>query len=66
MRCRSRCSSCAVRTPPSVGDEDVAELVRRQPNAQVVVVEQAGHSIQGDQPLELAGIIAARLDGSTS
>jgi pimeloyl-ACP methyl ester carboxylesterase len=37
-----------------VGDEDVAELRRRQPAAEVVVVEGAGHSIQGDKPLELA------------
>jgi pimeloyl-ACP methyl ester carboxylesterase len=51
---------------PVVGDEDVTELLRRQPETEVVVVEQAGHSIQGDQPLELAGIIGARLDGVTS
>src|SRR5690606_18201327 len=37
-----------------VGDEDVAELQRRQPDAEVVVVPDAGHSIQGDQPLVLA------------
>jgi pimeloyl-ACP methyl ester carboxylesterase len=41
-----------------VGDEDVAELLRRRPAAEVVVVEGAGHSIQGDRPVELAGIIA--------
>ena len=40
-----------------VGDEDVAELLRRQPNAEVVVVDGAGHSIQGDKPLELARLI---------
>ena len=51
---------------PVVDDEDVAELLRRQPETEVVVVEQAGHSIQGDQPLELAGILAARLDGASS
>jgi pimeloyl-ACP methyl ester carboxylesterase len=40
-----------------VGDEDVAELRRRRPAAEVVVVDGAGHSVQGDRPLELAGII---------
>ena len=37
-----------------VGDEDVEELLRRQPDTQVIVVPGAGHSIQGDKPLELA------------
>ena len=41
-----------------VDDADVDELVRRQPAAQVVGVEGAGHSIQGDRPLELAEILA--------
>jgi pimeloyl-ACP methyl ester carboxylesterase len=40
-----------------VDDEDVAELLRRQPTATVIGVEGAGHSVQGDRPLELAGII---------
>jgi pimeloyl-ACP methyl ester carboxylesterase len=40
-----------------VGDEDVAELRRRQPTATVVGVEGAGHSVQGDRPLELAAIL---------
>jgi pimeloyl-ACP methyl ester carboxylesterase len=44
-----------------VGDEDVVELRRRQPEARVVVVEGAGHSVQGDRPLELAGILAGEL-----
>ncbi|WP_420637496.1 alpha/beta fold hydrolase [Candidatus Poriferisocius sp.] len=44
-----------------VGDEDVVELCRRQPDAEVVVVAGAGHSIQGDQPVELARLLAARL-----
>ena len=46
---------------PVVDDEDVAELHRRRPEAEVVVVDAAGHSIQGDQPLELARILADRL-----
>ena len=40
-----------------VGDEDQAELVRRQPTTQVEVVADAGHSLQGDQPLELARLL---------
>ena len=41
-----------------VGDDDQAELLRRQPTAEVVVVADAGHSIQGDQPLELARLLS--------
>ena len=37
-----------------VGDEDEAELRRRLPGAKVVRFDQAGHSIQGDMPVELA------------
>lgn len=40
-----------------VGDEDVEEWRRRQPSSEVVVVEGAGHSIQGDEPLELAALV---------
>jgi pimeloyl-ACP methyl ester carboxylesterase len=40
-----------------VDDDDVAELLRRQPGAVVIGVEGAGHSIQGDRPLELAAIL---------
>jgi pimeloyl-ACP methyl ester carboxylesterase len=47
-----------------VGDEDVAELRRRRPAAEVVVVDGAGHSVQGDRPVELAGIIAGFLSRS--
>ena len=42
---------------PVVDDADVAELRRRQPTVEVVTIEGAGHSIQGDQPLELASLI---------
>jgi pimeloyl-ACP methyl ester carboxylesterase len=38
-------------------DDDEAELLRRLPTAQVVHFEEAGHSIQGDMPLELAATI---------
>jgi len=41
-----------------VDDDDVAELLRRQPTATVVGVEGAGHSIQGDRPLELTAILS--------
>ena len=37
-----------------VDDEDEAELLRRLPTANVEHFEQAGHSLQGDTPLELA------------
>jgi len=40
-----------------VSDEDVAELVRRKPGVRVEVVAGAGHSIQGDRPLELARLL---------
>ena len=41
-----------------VSDEDVAELLRRQPSTKVIGVEGAGHSIQGDRPRELADIVS--------
>ena len=41
-----------------VDDADEAELVRRCPHARVEHVADAGHSIQGDQPVELARLIA--------
>jgi pimeloyl-ACP methyl ester carboxylesterase len=44
-----------------VDDDDVGELLRRQPDARVAEVEDAGHSVQGDQPLRLAQLIAERL-----
>jgi pimeloyl-ACP methyl ester carboxylesterase len=44
--------------PDSVlGDEDEDELRRRLPSARIVHVEDAGHSVQGDAPLELAALI---------
>ena len=46
---------------PVVDDDDIAELQRRRPDARVVVVDAAGHSVQGDQPLELARILEAEL-----
>ncbi len=48
-------------TSPVVDDDDVAELQRRNAAAEVEVVDGAGHSIQGDKPLELARILESRL-----
>lgn len=45
-----------------VDDDDVAELRRRRPDAVVVEVD-AGHSVQGDQPIELAAIIERSITG---
>lgn len=40
-----------------VDDDDEAEFTRRCPHANVVHVADAGHSIQGDAPLELAALL---------
>jgi pimeloyl-ACP methyl ester carboxylesterase len=40
-----------------VDDDDEAELLRCNPRANVVHVMGAGHSIQGDAPLELAALL---------
>jgi pimeloyl-ACP methyl ester carboxylesterase len=45
-----------------VDDGDVAELRRRKPDARVESVEGAGHSIQGDKPLELAALLTDFLE----
>lgn len=52
-----------MRAQSVVDDADEAELLRRQPGARVVQVAEAGHSVQGDQPVELAGILAEVLVG---
>ncbi len=44
-------------TSPVVDDADAAELVRRRPDAEVVSVDRAGHSIQGDRPMALAALV---------
>jgi pimeloyl-ACP methyl ester carboxylesterase len=46
-----------------VDDADEAELLRRRPDAVVVHVADAGHSVQGDTPVELARILEGFLDG---
>jgi pimeloyl-ACP methyl ester carboxylesterase len=51
--------------PDSVlDDDDERELLRRLPSAHVVHVAEAGHSLQGDTPLELAAIIVNFTFGS--
>ena len=58
-----RCEMMLVRggTSPVVDDADVAELLRVKPNAKVIVVDGAGHSVQGDRPLELADALTRLL-----
>jgi pimeloyl-ACP methyl ester carboxylesterase len=46
---------------PVVDDADVEELMRRNPVASVVVIDGAGHSIQGDKPVELVALLAGLL-----
>ena len=46
-----------------VSDEDEAELVRRLPGARVEHLAEAGHSVQGDMPVELAALLADFLGG---
>ena len=48
---------------PVVDDDDKARFAEHQPDAEIIAVADAGHSIQGDQPVELARIIEAFLDG---
>jgi pimeloyl-ACP methyl ester carboxylesterase len=47
---------------PVVDDDDVAEAIRRQPHLAVHLVEGAGHSVQGDRPVELAALLEKLLD----
>lgn len=45
-------------TSPVVDDDDVREARRRQPDLDVRVIDGAGHSVQGDRPVELAALLA--------
>jgi pimeloyl-ACP methyl ester carboxylesterase len=45
-----------------VGDDDEVELLRRLPSAQIEHFEDAGHSLQGDTPVELARSIERFVD----
>jgi pimeloyl-ACP methyl ester carboxylesterase len=49
---------------PVVDDDDVAEARRRRPDIEVVVVDGAGHSIQGDRPVELAAVLSSWLESA--
>jgi pimeloyl-ACP methyl ester carboxylesterase len=51
-----------LRAQSVVDDADEAELRRRAPHAEVRHFAESGHSIQGDQPVELARAIAAFTD----
>ena len=44
-------------TSPVVDDDDVTEARRRQPQIDVRVIDGAGHSVQGDRPVELAAVL---------
>jgi pimeloyl-ACP methyl ester carboxylesterase len=44
-------------TSPVVDEDDVAAARRRQPSIEVHVVDGAGHSVQGDRPVELAALL---------
>jgi pimeloyl-ACP methyl ester carboxylesterase len=45
-----------------VDDDDVAKVLAAQPDARVEVVDGAGHSIQGDRPLELTALLLDFVD----
>jgi pimeloyl-ACP methyl ester carboxylesterase len=51
------CLARGMRSQSVVDDADEAELRRRQPSARVEHFAEAGHSLQGDTPLELADLI---------
>lgn len=46
-----------------VDDADEAELLRRLPAARIEHLAEAGHSVQGDTPLELAALLADFVTG---
>jgi pimeloyl-ACP methyl ester carboxylesterase len=46
-----------MRSQSVVSDDDESELMRRAPHAIVKRVTEAGHSVQGDTPLELADLL---------
>ncbi len=46
-----------MRAQSVVDDADEAELLRRQPGVRIEHVEEAGHSVQGDDPLTLARLL---------
>jgi pimeloyl-ACP methyl ester carboxylesterase len=51
-----------MRSGSVVDDADEAELLRRCPTARVAHVADAGHSVQGDTPVELAALLTDFLE----
>jgi pimeloyl-ACP methyl ester carboxylesterase len=47
---------------PVVDDDDIAEARKRQPDLELHVVDGAGHSVQGDRPVELTSLLETWLD----
>jgi len=47
---------------PVVDDDDIAEAQKRQPDLELHLVDGAGHSVQGDRPVELASILDSWLN----
>ena len=47
-----------MRAQSVIDDDDEAELLLRQPSARIERFQEAGHSVQGDMPVELAAVIA--------
>lgn len=52
-----------MRSQSVVDDADEAEVLRRRPDARIEHFAEAGHSVQGDMPIELAALLAELLDG---
>jgi len=52
------CLARGLRPQSVVDDADEAEIRRRQPGARIEHFPEAGHSLQGDTPRELAALIA--------
>lgn len=47
---------------PVVDDDDIAEARKRQPDLELHLVDGAGHSVQGDRPVELTALLDSWLD----
>jgi len=47
-----------MRSQSVVSDEDETELLKRAPQVRIEHVAEAGHSVQGDTPLELAALLS--------
>ncbi|MBV9511566.1 MAG: alpha/beta hydrolase, partial [Caulobacteraceae bacterium] len=52
------CVARGMRPQSVMDDADEAEVLRRQPSARIEHFAEAGHSVQGDTPVELARLIA--------